>query len=135
MGKNKGKGDGTESPTPVIDKCANELQIIIDKIDPEVFADGLGALVIDWFKDLGKFCSETIRAGLHYGKTLRNILVENHFKKLLPIFEIASAKIRERDAEVYDLKGLIADSDPALDKAKIRSLERENESLRAKLEG
>ncbi|GBN60669.1 hypothetical protein AVEN_192834-1 [Araneus ventricosus] len=108
---------------------------MIDKIDPEVFADGLGALVIDWFKDLEKFSSETIRAGLHYGKTLRNILVESHFKKLLPIFDIASAKIRERDAEVYDLKGLITDSDPALDKAKIRWLESENESLRAKLEG
>ncbi|GBN12356.1 hypothetical protein AVEN_210540-1, partial [Araneus ventricosus] len=34
MGRKKGKGDGTESPQS-IDKCANELQILIDNLDPE----------------------------------------------------------------------------------------------------
>ncbi|GBN63905.1 hypothetical protein AVEN_47894-1 [Araneus ventricosus] len=133
MGRKKGKGDGTESPQS-IDKYANELQILIDNLDLDDYVEGIGPLVIDWFKDLEVFSSETIKACLTYGKTLRNAQVENHYRTLLPIFEYACSKIRERDSEIYDLKNLVSDAAPALLKAKIWSLERENEALKAKLE-
>ncbi|GBM14947.1 hypothetical protein AVEN_19861-1 [Araneus ventricosus] len=136
MGKKKGaSGEGEETPTDSpLDKYANELQRLIDRTDPDEFADDLGTDIWKWFTDLETFSSAAVKAGLAYGKTLRNRLVKEHLEELIPIFLKFTAKIRDRDANIFDLQTTLAGTDDALLRAKVWSLEKENASLRAKLD-
>ncbi|GBN41573.1 hypothetical protein AVEN_113655-1 [Araneus ventricosus] len=138
MGKKKvasASGEGEEqTPESSQTKYANELQILIDTIDPDDYSDDLGTDIWTWFTELEKFSSAAVKAGVTYGKTLRNRLVNEHLEGLLPIFSKFTAKIRERDANIYDLQTSIAGTDEALMRAKIWTLEKENAALKAKLD-
>ncbi|GBM61504.1 hypothetical protein AVEN_170267-1 [Araneus ventricosus] len=103
MGEKKGRGDGTESPQP-IDKYDNELQILIDKLDPEDYVDGIGPLVVDWFKDLETFSSDTIKAGLTYGKTWSLERENEALKATLEIYTDISSTVREITPVLEELK-------------------------------
>ncbi|GBN03090.1 hypothetical protein AVEN_208858-1 [Araneus ventricosus] len=104
MGKKKG-ASASDEPTPesTLDKYANELQRLIDRIDPDEFADDLGTNIWNWFTELETFSSAAVKAG-------------------------------ERDANIFDLQTALAGSDEALLRAKVWTLEKENASLRAKIE-
>ncbi|GBN69567.1 hypothetical protein AVEN_44603-1 [Araneus ventricosus] len=137
MEKKKGAGppgEGVESTPPKQYKYANELQLMIDRLDPSDFVEGTGEDIIQWFKNLETFASDNVRAGLQFGKIMRNRLVKEHLELLLPIFGDLCAQIKSRDADIYDLKNFLASSDDALLKAKVWTLERENATLRAKLD-
>ncbi|GBN40333.1 Putative protein in type-1 retrotransposable element R1DM [Araneus ventricosus] len=136
MGKKKGaSGEGEETPTDSpLDKYANELQCLIDRIDPDEYADDLGTDIWKWFTDLETFSSAAVKAGLAYGKTLRNRLVKEHLEELIPILLKFTAKIKDRDANIFDLQTTLAGTDDALLRAKVWSLEKENAALRAKLD-
>ncbi|GBM76574.1 hypothetical protein AVEN_254402-1 [Araneus ventricosus] len=136
MGKKKGasgEGDETATESP-LDKYTNELQRLIDRIDPDEFADDLGTDIWKWFTELETFSSAAVKAGLAYGKTLRNRLVKEHLEGLIPIFTKFTSKIKERDANIFDLQTALAESDDALLRAKVWTLEKENASLKAKLD-
>ncbi|GBO09446.1 hypothetical protein AVEN_174359-1 [Araneus ventricosus] len=123
MGKKKvasASGEGDESvPESSQDKYANELQKLIDVIDPDEYSDDLGTDIWGWFTELEKFSSAVVKAGVTYGKTLRNRLVKEHLEGLLPIFSKFTSKIKERDANIYDLQTALAGTDEALLRAKV----------------
>ncbi|GBN97831.1 Retrovirus-related Pol polyprotein from type-1 retrotransposable element R1 [Araneus ventricosus] len=116
------------------DKYANDLKIMIEKIDPEDYTEEAYSEIMEWFTNLEKFSTEMVDAGLTYGKIMRNNFVRGHYKELLPILQNLCAEIRRRDADIYDLKNSLAESEYALLKAKVWTLEREKASLRAKLD-
>ncbi|GBM24534.1 hypothetical protein AVEN_146439-1 [Araneus ventricosus] len=136
MGKKKAataSGEGSEATPPGLDKYANELQRMIDRLNPADYADDMGNDILEWFEELETFSSAAVKAGITYGKTLRNKLVKDHLEPLLPIFEKFTAKINQRDADIFDLKNSMTDLDDSLLRAKVWTLERENAELRAKL--
>ncbi|GBN58045.1 hypothetical protein AVEN_79732-1 [Araneus ventricosus] len=136
MGKKKGataSGEGSEATPPGLDKYANELQRMIDRLNPADYADDMGNDILEWFEELETFSSAAVKAGVTYGKTLRNKLVKDHLETLLPIFIKFTAKINQRDADIFDLKNSMTDLDDSLLRAKVWTLERENADLRAKL--
>ncbi|GBN92373.1 Putative protein in type-1 retrotransposable element R1DM [Araneus ventricosus] len=78
----------------------------------------MGDDIIEWFCELETFSSAAVKAGVTYGKTLRNKLVKDHLETLLPILDKFTAKIRQRDANIFDLKSSLANMDDALLRAK-----------------
>ncbi|GBM42542.1 hypothetical protein AVEN_3348-1 [Araneus ventricosus] len=128
---NAGKGSSQASNA---DKYANDLRLMIDKLSPEDYTEGSFPVISDWFNELEKFSSEMVDAGLTYGKVMRNNFVKGHYRELLPILQELCFEIKKRDSDIFDLKLSLAESEQSLLKAKVWTLERENASLRAKLE-
>ncbi|GBL99201.1 hypothetical protein AVEN_49500-1, partial [Araneus ventricosus] len=116
------------------DKYANELRIMIDRLNPGDYTDEAFPTILEWFNNLEKFSTEMVDSGLTYGKIMRNNFVKCHYRELLPILQELCSEIKKRDADLFDLKLSLAESEFSLLRVKVWTLERENASLRAKLE-
>ncbi|GBM59001.1 hypothetical protein AVEN_145294-1 [Araneus ventricosus] len=127
-----GAGEGATQSSS--DKCANDLKAMIESLNAEDYTEEAFPVILEWFRDLEKFSTEMVDAGLTYGKVMRDNFVKSHYRELLPIFQELCFEIRKRDSTIFDLKLSIAESEQSLLKAKLWTLERENASLRAKLE-
>ncbi|GBL99219.1 hypothetical protein AVEN_134579-1 [Araneus ventricosus] len=125
-------GEGSQASSN--DKYANELRIMIDKLNPGDYTEGAFPTILEWFNNLEKFSTEMVDGGLTYGKLMRNNFVKLHYRELLPILQGLCFEIKKRDADIFDLKLSLAESEHSLLKAKIWTLERENIALRAKIE-
>ncbi|GBM56003.1 hypothetical protein AVEN_45147-1 [Araneus ventricosus] len=122
--------EGSEiSIAPNSSNFPNEISILIENIDPEDYADELHVIMKDKLTQFNVFSDITIKAGLQYGRTLRNKLVTEHLDNFISII-----KVNQRDVTIRDLQQTLSESDMSLMKAKIWTLERENETLRARIE-
>ncbi|GBN29327.1 hypothetical protein AVEN_119829-1 [Araneus ventricosus] len=133
--KNNAPDKDGEGPQPSnSEKYANDLRIMIDKMNPGDYTEEAYPIILEWFNNLEKFSTEMVDGGLTYGKLMRNNFVKLHYRELLPILQELCFEIRKRDADIFDLKLSLAESDHSLLKAKVWTLERENIALRAKLD-
>ncbi|GBM82842.1 hypothetical protein AVEN_272420-1 [Araneus ventricosus] len=130
----RGNAGAGSSQISNADKYANDLKLMIDKISPEDYTEESFPEIMEWFNNLEKFSTEMVDAGLTYGKVMRNNFVKGHYRELLPIFQKLCFEIKKRDSDIFDLKLSLAEPEQSLLKAKVWTLERENASLRAKLE-
>ncbi|GBM33495.1 hypothetical protein AVEN_272995-1 [Araneus ventricosus] len=96
------------------------------RIKPEDYMDGVDEIVRDKLVNFNIFSDKTIGKRLQYGKTLRNTVITIHLDLFLCIIKDLCIEITERDSEIYDLKNITSESDTALLKEKIWTLEREN---------
>ncbi|GBO31176.1 hypothetical protein AVEN_184018-1 [Araneus ventricosus] len=125
-------GEGSQPSNS--EKYANDLRIMIDKMNPADYTEEAFPTIKEWFNNLEKFSSDMVDGGLTYGKLMRNNFVKLHYRELLPILQELCFEIRKRDSDIFDLKMSLSESDQSLLKAKVWTLERENIALRAKLE-
>ncbi|GBN31492.1 hypothetical protein AVEN_194972-1 [Araneus ventricosus] len=125
-------GEGSQSSS--VDKYANELRIMIDKMNPGDYTDEAFPTILEWLNNLEMFSTEMVDGGLTYGKIMRNNFVKLHYRELLPILQELCFEIKKRDSEIFDLKLSLSESEQSLLKAKVWVLERENISLRTKLD-
>ncbi|GBM71855.1 hypothetical protein AVEN_229353-1 [Araneus ventricosus] len=112
----------------------NELQFLLDRIDPNDYVDGIDDMIKKKLLDLNVYSNDLIKNRSTYGKPLRNELTTDYLVFLLGIIKDLCTRVNELNSSIFDLKKNLDESESVHSKAKIWTTGRENISLGAKLE-
>ncbi|GBM02890.1 hypothetical protein AVEN_52061-1 [Araneus ventricosus] len=137
MGRKKGENnveEGGSSSSVSNTELPNELQILIQSLDPDDFYEEVQETLRVLLTEFDKASTTAIYSRLEWGEKIRNKFTLDHFSGFVDLVKNLCGRLKNKDADIYDLQNVMSDCELSLARAKIWALEKEKAVLQAKLD-